>query len=531
MVLQGFERTKYALLPQFIVVALVDTLAVFAFVVLVSDFIRKTFYIKSINIYLISIFLFFVFKYIMNIIKYRNVVFKPVFPFTSFPLLVAYICLFYERSFGEFNIGAIIFHLKFGVEGFSAEYYVLRMLKYVSIATLLILTISYLAGRNSLFSKMDKLLAIPILISTPLVLNTFGYILHASDADALVAEYRQPQIVGAKGKTKNLLLIYVESGERTFSEVGGGAAAFADMNAIAASGLDVHGIRQVENTGWSMAGIVASQCGVPLQPAGLLRANKIGRLERFLPNLTCLGDLLTERGYALTHMIGASLAFGGEDKFLSQHGYGELIDQDELQGWAGGSLNDWGLYDDALLSAAEEKLQVLAKQDKPYVLSLMTIGGHFPEGYPSKDCADEFGAQYADRMLLAVKCTGLELRKFIESARSKNLLENTVVVLMSDHLAMKNALSRQLDQHDRMNYFVALGGEAGRGVRVKAAATFDIYPTLLELLGFELRDRRAGLGVSLLSDDADLMEKHGKDTLDTMIRYGYGLGRMMWGSG
>lgn len=446
-------------------------------------------------------------------------------------MLFAYLCLFYERTFGALDIGAILFHMEFGLEGISISRYVWKMLEYVCMAAALSLAISYLGGRSSIFSKLDKISAIPVLLSTPLALSLFGYVLHATDGDALVVEFRQPQIVGTKEKTKNLLLIYVESGERTFSKVGGGTAAFEDMNAIAVKGLDFHGIRQVENTGWTMAGIVASQCGVPLQPAGSLTGNKVARLDSFLPNLTCLGDVLKERGYTLVHMGGASLAFAGKDKFLSQHGYDELLGREELQDRAGDYLNEWGLYDDTLLSAAEEKLEALAKLDRPYVLSLLTIGEHFPEGYPTKDCVDEFGDQYAEQMLLAVKCTGYGVRKFLRSARKRSLLENTVVVVMSDHLAMRNALSQQLDQNDRMNYFVALGSEAGRGVRVKDATTFDIYPTLLELLGFDLRDQRAGLGVSLLSEDANLVEKYGEDTLNTMIRYGYGLGRMMWGAG
>lgn len=530
MVFLDFGRDKSIADSKIMLVQFLDTIFTLIFVGFVADFIRRKYGIKGIHIYLVAAILFFFFFYFFRISRYEGCVLKPRIPFTSLPLFLVYFFLFYEKNFGDFNIGAILFHMRFGIEGFSIGYYVLRFMKYAVAACFFIFTISYLSGRSTFFSRLDKLVALPILISTPLVLSTFGYILHASDGDALVAEYRQPQIVGAKEKAKNLLLIYVESGERTFSEVAGGVA-FEDMNAIAASGLDVHGIGQVENTGWTMAGVVASQCGVPLQPAGMFRTNKVGRLERFLPNLTCLGDLLKQRGYTLTHMMGASLAFGGGDKFLSQHGYDELIGREELQDRAGSYLNDWGLYDDTLLSAAEEKLQVLAKQDKPYALSLMTIGGHFPAGYPTKDCADHLGSQYSEKMLLAVKCTSLALRRFIESAKSKNLLENTVVVLMSDHLAMKNALSPLLDEHERTNYFVVLGSEAGHGVRIKTAATFDIYPTLLELLGFELKDRKAGLGTSLLSDDADLIQKYGNDRLNTMIRYGYGLGQMMWRSG
>ncbi len=507
-----------------------DFIVLCVFVYLLSDFARRFLEIKVkyTNIFAVfSIIALWIIFYLSKIDNNRNKIF---IPFSSVAIFVAYFCIFYKSTFGDIDFGAIVFHIKYGFEGANIDGYFSKSLKYISLFIILIITFSYLIARSSWFRWFDRILVLPVLLATPVASYAFGFLLYASEGDTLVAEYVPPRIVGVsdKGKTKNLVIIYAESAERTFSDLRDGSKFFGDMRKVAAGGVDVKGIRQVENTGWTIAGMVASQCGVPLQPAGSLRRNDFGARDSFLPNMICLGDILRENGYSLSFMGGADLAFAGKGKFHKQHGYSEVFGLTELQHRAGDYLNDWGLYDDTLFELAGEHLEKLAGQKQPFVLSILTVGGHFPEGFPTKTCIDRFGDVHKQQILFSMKCTGFHIRQFLENAERKKLLENTVVVVMSDHLVMKNAVSHRLDQRDRMNFFTARAEHIIPEVHFKNSTTLDIFPTLLELVGYEVSDRRAGLGVSLFSPESSLIEKFGEDELNNMIRYGYDLSGMLW---
>ena len=45
-----------------------------------------------------------------------------------------------------------------------------------------------------------------------------------------------------------------------------------------------------------------------------------------------------------------------------------------------------------------------------------------------------------------------------------------------------------------------------------------MFPTLLESMGFSLEGRAMGLGKSLYSGEATLLERYGQKTLDSLLR-------------
>jgi phosphoglycerol transferase len=79
-------------------------------------------------------------------------------------------------------------------------------------------------------------------------------------------------------------------------------------------------------TNWSIAGMVASLCSVPLKP---YYGNNMGSKSRFLPSLTCLGDILKAQGYEQYFITGPKLKFSGMDTFYLDHGYDVTIGRDE----------------------------------------------------------------------------------------------------------------------------------------------------------------------------------------------------------
>ncbi|QAB16803.1 hypothetical protein Leucomu_01630 [Leucobacter muris] len=134
-----------------------------------------------------------------------------------------------------------------------------------------------------------------------------------------------------------------------------------------------------------MAGIVSTQCGIPLRSGGALGENvdlnELGsegnEVTSYLPNATCLGDVLAREGYRNVFMGGADADFAGKGAFFRSHGYDEVHD---LQEWrAAGETeirDDWGLSDRRLFERAREEVTRLHEGNQPFNLTLLTLDTH-----------------------------------------------------------------------------------------------------------------------------------------------------------
>jgi phosphoglycerol transferase len=116
----------------------------------------------------------------------------------------------------------------------------------------------------------------------------------------------------------------------------------------------------------------------------------------------------------------------------------------------------------------------------------------------------------------------------IERLASEGLLDNTLVVVLSDHLTMRVSVWDQLTALDRDNTFIMLG-DGIQPQRIRRDATMlDVFPTLLDALGFRLEDQRAGLGTSLFSDKRTLVEAHGIEVLNERLQEETALQQRLW---
>ncbi|MFH1135489.1 MAG: sulfatase-like hydrolase/transferase [Pseudomonadota bacterium] len=320
--------------------------------------------------------------------------------------------------------------------------------------------------------------------------------------------YRSPRVGTAEGSRPNLVFIYAESLERTYFDEARFPGLITGLRDLEKNALTFTGIEQVEGTGWTIAGVTASQCGIPLVTTGA-GGNSMGNLDQFLPGASCLGDQMKALGYRLSFMGGASLEFGGKGKFYSSHGFEEVQGREELSA----SLpdpdyeSDWGLYDDSLFDLAFEKYKALSSSKENFGLFLLTLDTHHPDGHQSQACR---GVPYQDGsipMLNAVSCSDRVISRFVNRVLKSDYAANTVVVVASDHLAIYNGASELLNQkgeRNRRNLFLALGGGIEPGVVERRGATLDIGPTVMKLLGFDVA--ALGLGRSLLDPAPTLLE-------------------------
>lgn len=334
-----------------------------------------------------------------------------------------------------------------------------------------------------------------------LVAMSFGGELGYSSRPEGYVKLDSPQFDSRVGKP-NIIYLYLESFERTYLDKKRFPGLAPNMNRLKNKAIDFVNIRQAYATGWTIAGMVASQCGTPLMtPVGI---NRTEGLSGFLPDIVCMGDILKSQNYHLVYMGGADLRFSNKGFFYRDHGFDEIVGRKKLNEVIPDSsyVSKWGIYDDNLLNLVGSKVASLASAERPYALFALTLDTHAPEGYPSASCADKKYGDGSDPMLNAVHCSDAMVGEFVDELLSRGLLENTILVLASDHLAMHNTASYILDDMDRRDLLLVFPPDGRSDRVVRHGTTMDIAPTLLSLQGTDVP--AIGFGRNLLADKSEV---------------------------
>lgn len=318
-----------------------------------------------------------------------------------------------------------------------------------------------------------------------------------------IADYYVDPAAGPSTKPRNLITIYLESVENSFAEESlFGENLLANLDR-ATTGWARYGLRQYPGGGWTMSGIVSTQCAVPLKSKLLVpgvNSNSLGeKVDHYLPGATCLGDILAARGYTNAFVGGAHTRFAGKDTFLSDHGYTSVqgLSTWEAAGEKRADISVWGLSDARMLDHARDTLADLRQAGTPFHLTILTLDTHEPAGV-----FDSCRPKDAEPMASALKCSTRAVAGFLDHLRTEGYLDDTVVVLMGDHLknvAEGGSFSAGLADRDRTILFRVWSPDGVRFGR-KDADQLSVLPTTLELLGLGAAGGRAGLGVSFAGE-------------------------------
>ncbi len=315
--------------------------------------------------------------------------------------------------------------------------------------------------------------------------------------------HRLPQAL-AWERPRNLVLIYLESLERSFLDERRFPGLTPNLRRLQAQAVDFSDVRQLEGTGWTIAGMVASQCGVPLLT--LLHGNDMAGTDRFLSEATCLGDMLKAQGYRMHYMGGASLAFAGKGRFYDSHGFERVEGLTALRERIPDPtrLTSWGLYDDDLLRLASQRHAELAAGGQPFGLVLLTLDTHPPDGHRSPSCGRQVYGDGRNPMLNAVHCSDRLVGEWVDQLRAHPAFSDTVIWIASDHLAMPNAAWKLLEKGARRNLLLALPPDTPPRRVDKPGSTLDTGATILHSLGAS--EPVMAYGRSLLGDAPTLVQ-------------------------
>jgi len=407
---------------------------------------------------------------------------------------------------GEGINDAVIYTITSSLSGAGVQKYILPAVGLIITLLLLFLLLSWVLRlrKNHNYSKLYSLLALVLAVlsikTTPAyqqVTNLIKSQMTKGDSDF----YSHYQVPGKslRGDRPNLVYIYAESLERTYFDEHAFPKLAPELNEIKNNSLDFSNTEQLPGTEYTIAGMVASQCGIPLFAP--FDGNASSSLSTFYPQNVCLGDILKSSGYQNYFYQGASLNFAGKDLFLSSHGFDHMYGFKELAGVVKDPKyrNDWGWYDDTVLEVVFDKYLELAQKNQPFSLFALTVDTHHPDGFISRSCQRKsypFDGK-ENKSFAAVACGQEHIARLIEKIRATPYFKNTIIVVSSDHLAMNNTAYKYLNQHDRRDLFFMLRGDdvSSKVISLKRN-TLDNGATVLDAMG---GDNFIGLGRSSLS--------------------------------
>ena len=323
------------------------------------------------------------------------------------------------------------------------------------------------------------------------------------DPRSIADYYETPAVTSVPTKPRNLITIYLESTENTYRDASiFGENLLANLDAATVGWPSYESLHQYPTGGWTMAGVVGTQCGIPLKSKLLtigVNSNVQGeQMDSYLPGATCLGDVLAGAGYTNAFVGGANVRFGGKDTYLSDHGYTSIEGRErwEARGEDPANISIWGISDASLFSHARDTLTRLREADEPYNLTILTLDNHEPAAiYPS--CTDD----EAVPMATALRCSGKAVAGFLAYLGATGVLDDTVVVLMGDHLKNtgdSDQFRAELENAPERTIFFRVHSPDPVAFAREDADQFSVLPTTLELLGLGTADGRAGLGVSFV---------------------------------
>lgn len=441
------------------------------------------------------------------------------------------------------SMDELVYHLTAPLDGTNTDmiWEYVRVCVVPTVLVIFFLVLIRMAWRKKekvhLFKGIINLAAlvgiILVLVYTWVELGVGNYLKNRNtESNFIEEEYVDPMDVAVvfPEQKRNLIYIFLESMETTYSDVDDGGAfdenVIPELTEIAQTNEDFSGIDpklnggySLEGTTWTMGAMFAQTSGLPLNLS--ISANDMDTQDSFFPGITTLGDILSDAGYTQTLLIGSEAQFGGRKLYFQEHGnyemedYGYAIENglipSDYKVW-------WGYEDQKLFEFAKEKLLRLSQGDEPFNLTMLTVDTHFEDGYVCEQCPTEYDTQYSNVMA----CSSRQVGEFLKWIQQQDFYENTTIVISGDHPTMDSDYCAEIDQegnYDRRVFTAYINAAAyAQDQQERTYSTFDNFPTTLAALGVQIDGDRLGLGTNLFSGKQTLLEKFGKSKVNAELK-------------
>jgi len=206
-----------------------------------------------------------------------------------------------------------------------------------------------------------------------------------------------------------------------------------------------------------------------------------------------LVSCLKEMGYDTSFFHGApngSMGFLGFGNILGfDHYYGktEFNNDAEFDGV-------WGIWDEPFLQFMK---QTLDKKQKPFFSTVFTVSSHEPYIVP-----EQYKGKFPKGNVPMHQCVGytdFSFKKFFESAKKQPWFKNTIFIITADH-----GNQTYYDEYEKVvnrtatPILIYKPDGSLKGENKELAQQIDIYPTILDMVGYDKPFR--SWGRSLIGD-------------------------------
>ena len=323
---------------------------------------------------------------------------------------------------------------------------------------------------------------------------------------------------------RNLILIYLESMETTFSDKEHGGN--QDTNLIPeitqlaqqninfgksknhiGGGVDSYG------SGATFAAMLSRSLGIPF----VVNYDKTPILHHY----KSLYKILNENGYRQIFFQGNPGCFKEFRNLVTDHKMDEIYGPDDLIERMNLGIEDYMVKQGGKNVQDNESFkfatQILDTLSEPFSLTFFTIDTHSPHGLYDPDCIKANDENNKDELLkAAARCASRELNKFLDSLKSKPFYGNTSIIIFGDHLFMGTRLVKGFPNRKWIDIFIN-SSKKPKSEENRAFSDIDMFPTILSSMNFDIERNRLGFGTDLFSDKKTLVESIGLNNLNVKL--------------
>lgn len=158
--------------------------------------------------------------------------------------------------------------------------------------------------------------------------------------------------------------------------------------------------------------------------------------------------------------------------------------------------------------------QILDTISEPFTLTFFTIDTHSPSGIYDPDCIKANDENKEDERLKAsVRCVSRELKNFLDSIKPKPFYQNTSIIIFGDHRFPGTTLVKGFPDGKWIDIFINPSKKPILEENRKFS-DIDMFPTILSSINFEIEGGKLGFGTDLFSDKKTLLEATSLDSIN-----------------